>query len=218
MDLMLTKSIAAGTLVTPPIAMSPNETSAVQVQKSSSHPYWKLRHHCSTRPTDNQSFKGGYLSSSDMPSFTHIGPGETYKMQHGILYPCSARSWCRNLGGASCLNRQESFCFKTVCLFHQDPVVLSTSTLKLFAFTAEVMPFEVTEVFELLRRLEEVQTRTAQGSGPEYLSALMCQTQKGGEPEALRQLESVRLALARYFARCSVLAVGGKGRILPQPL
>lgn len=80
------------------------------------------------------------------------------------------------------------------------------------------MPFEVTEVFELLRRLEEVQTRTAQGSGPEYLSALMCQTQKGGEPEALRQLESVRLALARYFARCSVLAVGGKGRILPQPL
>jgi nuclear pore complex protein Nup85 len=86
-----------------------------------------------------------------------------------------------------------------------------------FLSTAEVMPFDVTEVFELLRRLEEVQTRAAQGSGPEYLGALMYQLQKGGEREALRQLESVRLALARYFARCSVLAVGGKGRILPNP-
>jgi nuclear pore complex protein Nup85 len=76
------------------------------------------------------------------------------------------------------------------------------------------MPFEVSEVFELLRRLEEVQTRAAQGSGSEYLGALMRQLRKGGEREALRQLESVRLALARYFARCSVLAVGGKGRIL----
>lgn len=76
------------------------------------------------------------------------------------------------------------------------------------------MPFEVSEVFELLRRLEEVHTRAAQGSGPEYLGALMRQLGKGGEREALRQLESVRLALARYFARCSVLAVGGKGRIL----
>lgn len=79
------------------------------------------------------------------------------------------------------------------------------------------MPFDVTEVFELLRRLEEVQTRTAQGSGPEYLGALMYQLQNGGEREALRQLESVRLALARYFARCSVLAVGGKGRVLAHP-
>jgi len=79
---------------------------------------------------------------------------------------------------------------------------------------AEIMPFEVLEVFELLRRLEELQTRAAQGSGPEYLSALIRQLGNGGEREALRQLESVRLALARYFARCSVLAVGGKGRIL----
>ncbi|KAF8587870.1 hypothetical protein K439DRAFT_1630322 [Ramaria rubella] len=83
---------------------------------------------------------------------------------------------------------------------------------------AEVMPFEVTEVFELLRRLEEVQTRAAQGSGSEYLNALMIQLKKGGERDALRQLESVRLALARYFARCSVLAVGGKGRILTQSM
>lgn len=78
------------------------------------------------------------------------------------------------------------------------------------------MPFEVSEVYELLRRLEVVQTRTAQGSGVEYLGALLSQVSKGGEMEALRQLETVRLALARYFARCSVLAVGGRGHILAQ--
>ena len=90
-------------------------------------------------------------------------------------------------------------------------------TLKLFTLTADVMSFEVTEVFKLLRGLEKVQTRTTQGADPEYLSALMLQMEKGAEREALRQLESVRLALARYFARCSVLAIGGKSRILPHP-
>ncbi|GJJ11510.1 hypothetical protein Clacol_005743 [Clathrus columnatus] len=79
-----------------------------------------------------------------------------------------------------------------------------------------IMPFEVSEVYELLRRLEEVQSRASQGSGLDYLSALVPQVSKNGEIEALRQLETVRLALARYFARCSVLAVGGRGRILPQ--
>lgn len=78
------------------------------------------------------------------------------------------------------------------------------------------MPFDVSEVYELLRRLEEVQTRTTQGSGSDYLSVLVSQYPKDGEIEALRQLDTVRLALARYFARCSVLAVGGRGRILAQ--
>lgn len=87
------------------------------------------------------------------------------------------------------------------------------SALMIILFIDDIMPFDVLEVFELLRRLEEVQTRVAQGSGTEYLGILMRQLQKGGEKEALRQLESVRLALARYFARCSVLHVGGKGQI-----
>jgi len=77
-----------------------------------------------------------------------------------------------------------------------------------------MMPFHPSEVFELLRRLEEVQTRAGQGAGVEYLGALISQLQKGGEREALRELESVRLALARYFARCSVVAVGGRGHVL----
>lgn len=79
---------------------------------------------------------------------------------------------------------------------------------------AEVMPFDIGEVFELLRRIEEVQIRTAQGSGAEYLGALISQLKKGGEYEALRELESVRFALARYFARCSVLSIGGRGHLL----
>jgi len=87
---------------------------------------------------------------------------------------------------------------------------------ELLVHDPEVMPFDVSEVFELLRRLEEVQTRAAQGSGLGYLSALVMQIEKGGEREALRHLESVRLALARYFARCSVLAVGGQGQIITQ--
>lgn len=78
------------------------------------------------------------------------------------------------------------------------------------------MPFDVSEVYELLRRLEEVQARTTQGSGSDYLGVLVSQYAKDGEIEALRQLDTVRLALARYFARCSVLAVGGRGRILAQ--
>ncbi|KAF8074701.1 nucleoporin Nup85-like protein [Lyophyllum atratum] len=61
--------------------------------------------------------------------------------------------------------------------------------------------FSSADVSELLRKLEEVFVRTSQGAGEEYLSVLI-RTVKG-EGEALERLRLVRLALARYFARCT---------------
>jgi nuclear pore complex protein Nup85 len=69
------------------------------------------------------------------------------------------------------------------------------------------------DAYELLRHLEEVYTRADQGSGAQYLSALD-RIMRVDEPElanrlvdvdsALSQLQVVRLALARYLARCAV--------------
>lgn len=73
------------------------------------------------------------------------------------------------------------------------------------------------DAYELLRHLEEVYTRAEQGSGAEYLGALdrIMQGPKGQEADsgrgvvdvqrALGQLQIVRLALARYLARCAVV-------------
>ena len=57
--------------------------------------------------------------------------------------------------------------------------------------------------------MEEIFTRAGQGSGGDYLSILIRTTQDG-EKAALRRLQTVRLALARYFARCTMIGVGGK--------
>lgn len=62
---------------------------------------------------------------------------------------------------------------------------------------------------ELLRRLEEVFVRTSQGSGDDYLRVLTKMIKGGGEKEALERLKVVRLALARYFARCTFSGIGG---------
>jgi nuclear pore complex protein Nup85 len=60
------------------------------------------------------------------------------------------------------------------------------------------------DTFELLRHLEEIFIRTEQGSGADYLSALQKMLGDGSdENDALKQLEVVRLTLARYLARCS---------------
>lgn len=69
------------------------------------------------------------------------------------------------------------------------------------------------EAYELLRHLEEIYTRADQGSGSDYLGALD-QIMQGPDTSvdrpvdvesALGQLQVVRLALARYLARCSVV-------------
>lgn len=70
------------------------------------------------------------------------------------------------------------------------------------------MLFSTLEATELLRRLEEIFVRTSQGSGDDYLAILTRTIKGGGEREALDRLKMARLALAKYFARCTVSAVG----------
>ena len=60
---------------------------------------------------------------------------------------------------------------------------------------------------ELLRKLEEIFVMTSQGAGEKYLSVLRRILRAKGKPfqekDALEQLKLVRLALARYFGRCT---------------
>lgn len=69
------------------------------------------------------------------------------------------------------------------------------------------------EAYELLRHLEEIYIRAEQGSGADYLGALdriMQGSEAAGADRvvdvesALAQLQVVRLAIARYLARCAV--------------
>jgi nuclear pore complex protein Nup85 len=75
---------------------------------------------------------------------------------------------------------------------------------------ADAMHFSTAGACELLHRLEEVQMRASQGSGQDYLSVLVKVVRVGSEQEALLRLRIVRVALARYLARCAVIDVGGK--------
>ncbi|KAF8646884.1 hypothetical protein AX16_007062 [Volvariella volvacea WC 439] len=63
--------------------------------------------------------------------------------------------------------------------------------------------FSVSDATELLRKVEEIFTRISQGSRDEYLSILR-RTLKGSDEDALERLKLVRLALAKYFARCTI--------------
>lgn len=62
----------------------------------------------------------------------------------------------------------------------------------------------------LLQHLEEVIARTDQGSGDEHLRVLVAKLGSGGTTEALHALQGVRLSLAKYFARCTMIGTGGK--------
>ncbi|ESK94829.1 hypothetical protein Moror_14153 [Moniliophthora roreri MCA 2997] len=64
--------------------------------------------------------------------------------------------------------------------------------------------FSQSDIVVLLRKLEEITIRTAQGSGEDYLSILVRTIKGGGEKDALDRLKIVRLALAKYFAQCSI--------------
>ncbi|KAJ7115936.1 Nup85 nucleoporin-domain-containing protein [Mycena epipterygia] len=67
--------------------------------------------------------------------------------------------------------------------------------------------FSASGAAELLSKLEEIFTRSSQGCGGDYLDVLARTIQGGGHKEALGRLNTVRLALARYFARSAVLSV-----------
>ncbi|KAJ7623243.1 Nup85 nucleoporin-domain-containing protein [Roridomyces roridus] len=65
--------------------------------------------------------------------------------------------------------------------------------------------FSASGVNDLLTKLEEIVTRSCQGCGADYLDILARTIPGGGHKEALDRLKTVRLALARYFARSVVL-------------
>ena len=74
------------------------------------------------------------------------------------------------------------------------------------------MLFSPADACVLLQRLEEVHARTAHGAGEDYLGILarVVGGGAGGEKLALARLQAVRLALARYYARCGAIDVGGR--------
>lgn len=74
----------------------------------------------------------------------------------------------------------------------------------------EEMLFSSEDACILLRKLEEVCTRSAQGAGPDYLPILARTTKSKDEKGALQRLQAVRLTLAKYYARCGVIGVGGR--------
>lgn len=76
-------------------------------------------------------------------------------------------------------------------------------------FTDEML-FAPEDACVLLSKLEEICSRAAQGAGPDYLSVLARTTKNKDEKQALQRLQIVRLALARYYARCGVIGVGGR--------
>lgn len=61
---------------------------------------------------------------------------------------------------------------------------------------------------ELLKRLEEVHLGASQGAGTDYLSILMVTMKGSDESEALQRLKSARLSLAKYYAKCTMVAGG----------
>ncbi|KAF9219749.1 hypothetical protein BS17DRAFT_375656 [Gyrodon lividus] len=79
----------------------------------------------------------------------------------------------------------------------------------------QLLQYEPTPLFSyasacvLLYRLDEVCARTAQGSGEDYLRTLEMKLQVDGCRVAQQQLQLARLALARYFARCTMIGTGG---------
>ncbi|KAL0955138.1 hypothetical protein HGRIS_004052 [Hohenbuehelia grisea] len=69
--------------------------------------------------------------------------------------------------------------------------------------------------FLLMRKLEEIFTRSEQGSGGEYLSILGQILHKTGESDILNHLRGIRLILSKYLARCFVNNVGGRQIVGP---
>ncbi|KZT25118.1 hypothetical protein NEOLEDRAFT_1178543 [Neolentinus lepideus HHB14362 ss-1] len=79
-------------------------------------------------------------------------------------------------------------------LLQHDPPLFTTEAICLF-----------------LQKLEEIQTRVDQGWADDYLSIVVRTTKGGGTKDAFQRLKRVRLATARFYAKCSIIDIGGKG-------
>ncbi|KAJ6591607.1 Nup85 nucleoporin-domain-containing protein [Mycena vulgaris] len=99
-----------------------------------------------------------------------------------------------------------------VAMFHDDVApkswwaVMLCDAVDLLQHRSSLL-FSASGAAELLSKLEEIFTRSSQGSGGDYLDVLARTIRGGGHKEALARLNTVRLALARYFARSAVLSV-----------
>ncbi|KAI0369186.1 hypothetical protein BV20DRAFT_1044625 [Pilatotrama ljubarskyi] len=71
------------------------------------------------------------------------------------------------------------------------------------------MFFTSNEACLLIQKLEELHIAVGQGAGDDYLPVL-CRVTRRGEKHALQRLAVVRLSLAKYYARCGALGVGGR--------
>ena len=68
--------------------------------------------------------------------------------------------------------------------------------------------FTAREASLLIQKLEEITVGTMQGAGSDYLPILVRMLKNGDEAKALQRLQIVRLALARYYAKCGVIVSG----------
>lgn len=59
---------------------------------------------------------------------------------------------------------------------------------------------------QLLHRLEELYIAMTQSSDDEYLAILKATLKGASGNDALRRLQRTRLALAKYYAACTVVA------------
>ncbi|KZV65089.1 hypothetical protein PENSPDRAFT_756755 [Peniophora sp. CONT] len=69
-----------------------------------------------------------------------------------------------------------------------------------------VLLFSSVGAVQLLHRLEELQIAVAQGSSDDYLAILKATLKGASGSDALRRLQRTRLALAKYYAACTVMA------------
>ncbi|KZW00006.1 hypothetical protein EXIGLDRAFT_723166 [Exidia glandulosa HHB12029] len=74
--------------------------------------------------------------------------------------------------------------------------------------------FRSDEICELLGRLEVLQSRVQNGYSAESLGVLAKIGQGDRTRLATKRLEVVRLSLARYYARCGSIGVGGRGHLV----
>lgn len=125
-------------------------------------------------------------------------------MLRGILYQCSKTGLLRNRGGRSYCAIPNNFC----SMVRKRTSYTRAGCLTFLLDAALLFPYASACI--LLQHLEEVIARTDQGSGDEYLRVLISKFGSGGTTEALHALQGVRLALAMYFSRCTMIGTGGK--------
>jgi nuclear pore complex protein Nup85 len=77
------------------------------------------------------------------------------------------------------------------------------------------MLFSSADASEFLFRVQEIDVAVSQGAGEDYLAVLTKMHKIDSEQEAFARLRPVRLALARYMARCGIIGVGGRDPMGP---